>query len=114
MQTKTALVVDDSRVARMTLGKQLRNHGFEVVEQNSAEAALQWLQASTSLPDLIFMDVMMEGMDGFTATQRIKAEADWRDLPVVICSGKETEADLEQARASGAKAVLAKPPEPQR
>ncbi|GAB4304095.1 MAG: hypothetical protein Kow0083_14980 [Methylophaga sp.] len=110
MQTKTALVVDDSRVARMTLGKLLRSHGFEIIEQHSAEAALQWLRETASLPTLIFMDVMMDGMDGFTATQQIKAEANWRNLPIVVCSGKETAADLEQARASGATAVLSKPP----
>lgn len=110
MQTKSALVVDDSKVARLTLGKLLQTHGFEITEKGSAEEALQWLQNTVSKPDLIFMDVMMSGMDGLTATRQIKENPDWTEVPVIICTGKETEEDLKQALASGATAVLAKPP----
>lgn len=110
MQTKTALVVDDSRVARMTLGKLLKTHDFDIVEQGSAEEAIAWLQQAPSQPDIIFMDVMMTGIDGLTATRQIKADSALTDVPVVICTGKDTEADLEQALATGAAAVLSKPP----
>ncbi len=110
MQTKSALVVDDSKVARLTLGKLLRSHGFEITEKGSAEEALKWLQATASKPDMIFMDVMMGGMDGLTATRKIKENHDLTAVPVIICTGKETEDDLKQALASGATAVLAKPP----
>jgi CheY-like chemotaxis protein len=110
MQTKSALVVDDSKVARLTLGKLLQTHGFEITEKGSAEEALQWIQNTVSKPDLIFMDVMMGGMDGLTATRQIKENPDWTEVPVIICTGKETEEDLKQALASGATAVLAKPP----
>lgn len=110
MQTKSALVVDDSRVARLTLSKLLQSHGFEITEKGSAEEAMQWLQESSSLPDMIFMDVMMGGLDGLTATRQIKENPDWTAVPVIICTGKETEDDLKQALASGASAVLAKPP----
>lgn len=110
MQTKSALVVDDSRVARLTLSKLLQSHGFDITEKGSAEEALQWLQETDSQPDLIFMDVMMGGMDGLTATRQIKQNSDWAGVPVIICTGKETEDDLKQALASGATAVLAKPP----
>lgn len=110
MQTKTALVVDDSRVARLTLSKLLQSQGFEIVEQGSGEDALQWLQQATSSPDIIFMDVMMPGIDGLTATREIKAAPTLSAIPVVVCTGKDTEADLQQALASGAAAVLSKPP----
>jgi CheY-like chemotaxis protein len=110
MQTKTALVVDDSRVARLTLGKLLKGHQFEVVEQGSAEEALSWLQQTSTQPDIVFMDVMMGGMDGLAATRQIKAEPSLAALPVIICTGKDTEADLEQALGCGASAVLSKPP----
>ena len=63
-----ALVVDDSRVARMTLSKLLRDHSYSSVEWGSAEEAMQWLQTTDTLPDIIFMDVMMATMDGLTAT----------------------------------------------
>lgn len=110
MQTKTALVVDDSRVARLTLGRLLKTHDFDIIEQGSAEEAIAWLEQTSSRPDIIFMDVMMAGIDGLTATRQIKADPSLADVPVIICTGKETEADLEQALATGAAAVLSKPP----
>lgn len=110
MQNKSALVVDDSRVARMTLAKQLKAHGFEIAEVGSGEEALAWLRQAANKPDVIFMDVMMEGMDGLTATREIKASPDWADIPVIICSGNDAQAELDQALATGADAVLSKPP----
>lgn len=110
MQTKTALVVDDSRVARLTLSKLLQSQGFDIIEQGSGEEALQWLEQAAAAPDIIFMDVMMPGIDGLTATREIKAAPSLSAIPVVVCTGKDTEADLQQALASGAAAVLSKPP----
>lgn len=96
MSKFTALVVDDSRVARMTLSKLLRDHSFNSVELGSAEEAMQWLQTTDKLPDLIFMDVMMAAMDGLTATAQLKQHPQWGRIPVVICTGNETEADQEK------------------
>ena len=58
MTTKLALVVDDSRVARMMLCKLLQSAGFSVVEQGSADEALSWLESSDQTPLIIFMDLM--------------------------------------------------------
>lgn len=110
MQNKIALVVDDSRVARMTLGKLLKAQDFDVVELDSGEAALDWLQATTDKPVIVFMDVTMGGMDGLTACYEIKSKPDLALIPVVICTGNDSEAGLEKALSSGAAAVLAKPP----
>lgn len=109
MQNKVALVVDDSRVARMTLARLLQSHGFEVVESGSGEEAISYLQTAQK-PAVVFMDVMMDGMDGLSATRQIKAIPDLQPLPVVICTGNDTEADRESALATGAMAVLSKPP----
>ncbi|MDT8311005.1 MAG: response regulator [Methylophaga sp.] len=110
MATKLALVVDDSRVARLTLNKILLGHSLRVVEQDSAESALKWLQQQSELPDIIFMDLMMPGMDGITATRAIKANAHWQTIPVVVCTGNDSELDKSKAADNGAVAVLAKPP----
>lgn len=112
MANKLALVVDDSRVARLTLNKLLLSHGFTAVEQDSAESALQWLEQQTELPDVIFMDLMMPGMDGITATRAIKANSAWQAIPVVVCTGNDSELDKSKAAGSGALTVLAKPPAP--
>jgi len=110
MQNKLALVVDDSRVARMTLSKLLHLKDFEVVESPSGEAALDYLYSAQTKPDIIFMDVMMEGMDGLMTTQQIKAESSFQTMPVVMCTGSDAEADIDKAIAVGAVAVLSKPP----
>lgn len=110
MQNKTALLVDDSRVARMTLGKLLKAQDFEVIELDSGEAALDWLQKAPTSPQIVFMDVTMGGMDGLTACREIKAQQDLASIPVVICTGNDSEEGLESALSSGAIAVLSKPP----
>jgi CheY-like chemotaxis protein len=107
---KLALLVDDSRVARITLKRLLVDHEYDIVEFGSAEEALAFLENAYPLPDIIFMDVMMEGMDGVAATAQIKANSNTSDIPVVMCSGSETEADLAYALSTGALTILAKPP----
>jgi CheY-like chemotaxis protein len=106
-----ALVVDDSRVARMTLSKLLVAHDLEVIELGSGEEALVYLKSDNIKPDIIFMDVMMSGMDGLTATQHIKADHHLKQIPVVICTGHDTDADRAKSQEVGAMATISKPPE---
>lgn len=110
MMARTALVVDDSRVARLMLRKLLIANGFDVIEQNSGEDALDYLHSDALKPCVIFMDVMMAGIDGLTATKQIKANPELANIPVVICTGNDTEEDKRQALESGAITVLSKPP----
>jgi CheY-like chemotaxis protein len=105
-----ALVVDDSRVARMTLSKLLVAHDLQVVELGSGEDALVYLKGDDVKPDIIFMDVMMGGMDGLTATQQIKADDNLKHIPVVVCTGHDTDADRAKSQEAGAVATLTKPP----
>ncbi len=107
---RTALVVDDSRVARMTLKKLLGTYQFDVVELNSGEEAIDYLQANNPRLDIIFMDVMMGGMDGLTATQRIKSNPELSAIPIIICTGNDTEEDKNKALKVGAVTALTKPP----
>lgn len=110
---KQALVVDDSRVARLTLNKLLSAQQFEVIEKVSAEEALDYLQNADSLPLIIFMDVTMEGMDGLTATKQLKATDKLANIPIVICTGNTSGSSDEAALAAGAQSVLTKPPQQQ-
>tara|TARA_R110001606_G_scaffold399310_1_gene584779 strand:- start:108160 stop:109416 length:1257 start_codon:yes stop_codon:yes gene_type:complete len=106
-----ALVVDDSRVARMTLSKLLVAHDLKVVELGSGEEALVYLKGENIKPDIIFMDVMMGGMDGLMTTQQIKAEDNLKHIPIVVCTGHDTDADRVKSQEVGAVATLTKPPE---
>jgi len=107
---KVAVVVDDSRVARMTLKKLLVVDGFQVVEFASGEEVLDYLFDVESNPDIIFMDVMMEGMDGLTATRKLKENSRLRTIPVVMCTGNDTAEDRQKAVDAGAITALSKPP----
>ena len=107
---RTALVVDDSRVARMTLKKLLGTYQFDVVELSSGEEAIEYLQANNPRPDIIFMDVMMGGIDGLAATQKIKSNPALSAIPIIICTGNDTEEDKNKALKVGAVTALTKPP----
>ena len=108
-QARTALLVDDSKSARFVLGKLLKRHDFEVEMVDSAEAALSFLE--NHRPDAIFMDHMMPGMDGLSATSTIKSDPQTSHIPVVMCTSNDGEHYLQEARAHGALATLQKPPE---
>ncbi|PCJ32763.1 MAG: hypothetical protein COA90_02210 [Gammaproteobacteria bacterium] len=107
---RTAIVVDDSRVARLTLKKLLEAADFSVVEFSSGEEVLNYLATTSELPDIIFMDVIMDGMSGLDTTKKIKDNILLKNIPVVMCTGNDTEEDRIQALAAGAIAALSKPP----
>jgi CheY-like chemotaxis protein len=104
--TKTALIVDDSPLARHVLGKLLAEHRVTTATAPSAEAALEYLKQQR--PDVIFMDHLMPGMDGFEALEAIKANPATATIPVMMYTSQEGELYVGQARALGAFGVLPK------
>ena len=82
MSQKSALIVDDSRTAREVLRRMLADHDLRVETAESAEAALEFLGAHR--PDVIFMDHMMPGMDGFQAVKAIKENPATATIPVLM------------------------------
>jgi CheY-like chemotaxis protein len=103
-----ALVVDDSKVGRLTMMKKLEGMGMKVELAESGQQALD--QLARWRPDIIFMDHMMPEMDGFEVTRRIKSDPAIRDIPVVIISGNDEAEFVAEARAVGALDAIAKPP----
>ncbi len=103
---KRALIVDDSRSARVILGRMLEGYGLLVDSSESAEQGLEYLRHHR--PDVIFMDHLMPGMDGFQAVQAIKGNPQTATIPVVMYTSQEGELYLSQARALGAVGVLPK------
>ena len=106
MAQKRALIVDDSRSARLFLARILEKHDIEVDSVESAEAAIGYL--ASRRPDVIFMDHMMPGMDGFQAVQAIKNDSRTATIPIMMYTSQEGEVYLGQARALGAVGVLPK------
>jgi CheY-like chemotaxis protein len=103
---KRALIVDDSRSARVILGRMLEQQGLAVDTAESAEQALEYLQRDR--PDVIFMDHLMPGMDGFQAVQTIKSDPQTATIPLMMYTSQEGELYVSQARALGAVGVLPK------
>ena len=110
MTAKRALIVDDSRSARVILSRMLEAYDLQVDAAESAEQALEYLRHSR--PDVIFMDHLMPGMDGFQAIQAIKSNPDTVTIPVMMYTSQEGELYVSQARALGAVGVLPKTVKP--
>jgi CheY-like chemotaxis protein len=108
--SKSALVVDDSKSARFALRKYLENHAYKVDTAESAEQCYEYLKSNR--PEVIFLDHVMPGADGFDVLKHIKSDPTTVTIPVVICSSNEGEEFTKQARSRGAADVLQKPPSP--
>src|SRR5947199_2842249 len=106
MGAKRALIVDDSKSARVVLARALEKYDIDVDAAESAEAAIEYL--SSNRPDVIFMDHLMPGMDGFQAVQAIKNDPRTATIPIMMYTSQEGELYLGQARALGAVGVLPK------
>jgi twitching motility two-component system response regulator PilH len=107
MAINRILVVDDSPTERFFLSELLVKNGYLVSMAESGEEAV--MQAKLTVPDLILMDVVMPGMNGFQATRMITKEVATRDIPVIICTTKGQETDKVWGMRQGAKAYLVKP-----
>lgn len=107
---KRALIVDDSKSARAFLARMLEKHGIEVDTAETAEQAIVYL--ARTRPDVIFMDHLMPGMDGFQAVQSIKNNPRTATIPIMMFTSQEGELYLGQARALGALGVLPKQVKP--
>lgn len=107
MAIKKVMVVDDSATERHVLGDILGKQGFVVVYADSGEQAVA--SSKTELPDLILMDVVMPGLNGFQATRSITQDPATQHIPVIICTTKGQETDKIWGIRQGAKDYITKP-----
>jgi twitching motility two-component system response regulator PilH len=107
MAIKKILIVDDSPTERHYLSEILSRGGFDVVTSDSGEDALQ--KARSLRPDLILMDVVMPGMNGFQATRAITRDEVTKNIPVLICTTKSQETDRIWGLRQGARDYMVKP-----
>jgi CheY-like chemotaxis protein len=106
MAAKRALIVDDSKSARLFLSRILVQHAIEVETVESAEDAIEYL--GDHRPDVIFMDHQMGGMDGLQAVRLIKNNPITATIPIMMYTSQEGELYVGQARALGAVGVMPK------
>ncbi|MAF64099.1 MAG: DNA-binding response regulator [Planctomycetes bacterium] len=110
MGPRRLLVVEDDQDLREVLVEFLRREGYEVSEAADGEAGLEAVRAER--PDLVCLDVMMPGLDGIEVCRRLRADADFADLPILMLSAKGDESDVVLGLGVGADDYVTKPARP--
>ncbi|CAM5272957.1 PleD family two-component system response regulator [Thauera mechernichensis] len=107
MPIRKIMVVDDSPTERLSLQELLTRNGYQVITAEGGEEAVT--RSKTELPDLILMDVVMPGMNGYQATRTISRSETTREIPIIMCTSKGQETDKIWGMRQGAFAYLVKP-----
>jgi twitching motility two-component system response regulator PilH len=110
MTIKKILVVDDSPTERLALTELLHTRGYQVVTADNGEDAIA--RSRSDKPDLILMDVVMPGMNGYQATRTISRDEATRRIPIIMCTSKGLETDRIWGMRQGAFDYLVKPVDP--
>lgn len=103
----TILIVDDSPTETHVLKKILEGSGFQTLSAENGEAGIE--AAKEHRPDLILMDVVMPGLNGFQATRKISKDPDTQHIPVIIVTTKDQDTDKMWGMRQGAREYVTKP-----
>ena len=110
MTIRSILLVDDSRTELHVLSDLLVRQGYRVRTAENGDEALR--RIAEEKPDLILMDVVMPGQNGFQLTRTITRDPRYADVPVIMCTSKNQETDRVWGMRQGAKAYITKPVDP--
>ena len=103
------LIVDDSPTETHKMSTILDKHGHEVITAESGEEGVA--TAKAELPDVVLMDIVMPGLNGFQATRQLSKNESTSHIPVIIVTTKDQETDRLWGQRQGAKGYLTKPVE---
>lgn len=103
----TILVADDELDIVETIRCLLEAKGYDVLEANDGITALE--QAKNGKPDIIFLDVMMPGLDGYKVCRMLKYDSAYRDIPIVMLTARAGSQDREIGKQAGADMYMTKP-----
>lgn len=101
------LIIDDSPVDTLHLTGILSRHGYVVISADDAELGVQ--VARDQQPDIVLMDIVMPGLNGFQATRLLTRSAQTRHIPVVMVSNKDQQTDRVWGARQGARGYVTKP-----
>jgi len=105
--TPLVLVIDDDPMVRLLVGEALGSDGFRLIEADTGEAGLDLL--ASERPDLVLLDVLMPGIDGFTACSRLRVMPQGQHVPVLMMTGLDDVASIQHAYQVGATDFVTKP-----
>ena len=107
MTIQKVLVIDDSKTELMALTDILQRQGMHVRTAENGEDAMKRL--AEDKPDLILMDVVMPGQNGFQLTRAISRDPLYADVPIIMCTSKNQETDRVWGMRQGARGYITKP-----
>lgn len=107
MAMQKILIVDDSPTERYFLSELLTTNGYAVLTAENGEDAIEHIR--THVPDLILMDVVMPGQNGFQTTREITRNPLTEHIPIIICTSKNQETDRIWGLRQGARDYIVKP-----
>ena len=110
MTIQKVLVIDDSKTELMYISDMLNKQGLQVRTAENGEEAMKRL--AEDKPDLILMDVVMPGQNGFQLTRAISRDPLYADVPIIMCTSKNQETDRVWGMRQGARAYITKPVDP--
>ena len=110
MTIQKVLVVDDSKTELMALSDILQKQGMQVRTAENGEEAMKRL--AEDKPDLILMDVVMPGQNGFQLTRAISRDPKYANVPIILCTSKNQETDRVWGLRQGARDYVVKPVDP--
>ena len=103
----TVLIVDDSPTELHTLSTMLKKNGYSVLEAETGESGVDI--ATREQPEIVLMDIVLPGLNGFQATRQLSKAKETEHIPVVMVTSKDQETDKVWGMRQGAKAYLTKP-----
>jgi len=107
MAVRKVLIVDDSKTEALVLTEMLKSNGYFVSSAHDGEQALELL--AIEKPELILMDIVMPGRNGFQLTRAISRMPEYAEIPIILCSSKGLETDKVWGLRQGAKDYITKP-----
>ncbi|MDQ7786335.1 MAG: response regulator [Thermodesulfovibrionales bacterium] len=104
---RTILVVEDNQDSRELVVKVLKNKGYQMIEAEDGEEAIQ--KALTERPNLILMDISIPKIDGYEVVKRLKSMEEFRDTPIVALTAHAMKGDREKFISAGFEGYISKP-----
>ena len=104
----TVLIAEDEDDLREMYTMALTHAGFEVLQAINGQEALDWLAQRYTTIDMILLDIVMPGMDGFEALEKIKKEENYRKILLLVSTNLDNDEDRQQALGMGARDYFVK------
>lgn len=106
-ENKKVLIIDDNPTLATTLQMILELKGFTIITASDGIAGLN--KVMEEMPDIIILDIMLPGMDGYQVCEKVKANPNTKDIPVIMLTGKDTGEDFDKALEKKADWYIVKP-----